>query len=45
MKSSARGTGRGVTDVAKAVGSTAQSAAKSVVKRADAVRGGGSKKR
>jgi hypothetical protein len=35
---STRSSGRSLTDVAKAAGSTAQSAAKSVAKRADAAR-------
>ena len=38
LKGSARSTGRSVTDLAKAAGSTAQNAAKSVVKGADAAR-------
>ena len=38
LKGSTRSTGRGVTDLAKAAGSTAQSAAKSVAKGADAAR-------
>ena len=41
----ARSTAGRVTDLAKAAGSTAENAAKSVVKRVDAVRGGGSAKR
>ena len=40
----ARSTAERVTDLAKAAGSTAETAAKSVVKRVDAVRGGGSGK-
>lgn len=45
LRGPARGTAGSVTDLAKGVGSTAQSAVQSVVKRVDAARGGGSSKR
>jgi hypothetical protein len=45
LKGPASSIGRRVTDLAKAVGSTAQSAAKSVAELVGAARGGGSAKR
>ena len=45
LKGPARSTAGRVADLAKAAGSTAESAAKSVTKRVGAVRGGGAVKR